>query len=450
MPGHKRKSIAGISPDFASVDFTEVEGSDDLHDPGGIILEAEKYAAGVLGADRTFFLVNGSTAGVLAAISACVKKGGKLLMARNSHRSAYNAVYLRDLKPEYIYPGELQEPGIPDAVTAEEVRKGLAADPDVSAVFIVSPTYEGRLSDIRAIAEAVHEKGIPLIVDEAHGAHLSFVTNSASDAIRCGADVVIQSVHKTLPAPTQTALLSVKGDLADADEIARFLSIYQSSSPSYPFMAMIDGCVRFMAENGEKLISELRTNFEKMLNRLEVCDKLIFEPCLKDLREGRADYGKLLICPGKCRENGFETARILREEFGVETEMDSLGYVLAMFTVCDEAEDFMRVTDAILALDKRLTDKTDDVHGPDNSSGILPVKKMEYAAAVDAPHEEVPLEQAQGRVCASLIYKYPPGTPILVPGEEISEELVSLLRESVNVGANIKGITPSGIPVVKD
>ena len=450
MPGHKRKSVAGIPADFAEVDFTEVEGSDDLHDPHGIILDAEKYAAGVLGADRTFFLINGSTAGILASISACVKKGGKLLMARNSHRSAYNAVYLRDLKPAYIYPAQRKDPCIPDAVTAEEVKKTLEANPDAEAVFIVSPTYEGRLSDIGAIADVVHKKGIPLIVDEAHGAHLSFVKNSASDAIRNGADVVIQSVHKTLPAPTQTALLSVKGDLADAEEIRRFLSIYQSSSPSYPLMSMIDGCMRYMAENGDKLINELRTNFEKMLNRLEVCDKLVFDPCLKDLKEGRADYGKLLICTGKCRENGFETARILREEIGVETEMDSSGYVLAMFTVCDEAGDFSRVTDALIALDKRLTCKSGDELESGCSSEIIPVKKMDYAAAVDAPREEVPFESAAGRICASLIFMYPPGTPILVPGEEISGDLISYILENRDKGANLKGITPSGIPVVKD
>ncbi len=451
MPGHKRKSIAGISPEFASVDFTEVEGTDDLHDPSGIILEAEKYAAEILGADETFFLINGSTSGVLAAISGCVKKGGKLLMARNSHRSALNAVYLRDIVPVFIFPDHLEEPFIPDALSAADIEKGLDENPDVEAVFIVSPTYEGRLSDIRSIAEAVHKRGIPLIVDEAHGAHLSFTKNSSSDAIRSGADVVIQSVHKTLPAPTQTALLSVKGRIADSAKIRRFLSIYQSSSPSYPLMSMIDGCVRYMAENGDELISKLQTNFEKMLNRLEVCDKLIFSPCIKDLREGRADYGKLLICTGKCRETGFETARILREEFGIETEMDSEGYVLAMFTVCDDPEDFHRVTEALIALDKRLSPNTDPkvTAGLKRATDFRPLKKMGFAESCDAPHEEVPLEEAEGRVCASLIYMYPPGTPLLIPGEEISGKLIRFLQESVENGANIKGITSSGISVVK-
>ena len=320
MPGHKRHAFDHIPGDIAKIDLTEVEGADDLHDPSGIILEAERFAALQLGADESFFLINGSTAGILAAISACTDKGGRIVMVRNSHKSAYNAVYLRELDPVYIFPEVMETPCIVEAVRPEEVRKTLDENPGVQAVFIVSPTYEGRLADIAAIADIVHERGIPLIVDEAHGAHLSFDEGNLSDAIRRGADIAVQSVHKTLPAPTQTAILSVKGGLVDRKKLRRFLSVYQSSSPSYPLMSMIDGCIRYMADNRD-LVPAFKDNFEKLLKRLEVCDKLIFRPFAEELRSGRADYGKLLICTDVPGISGVRLAQLLREKYGIETEM---------------------------------------------------------------------------------------------------------------------------------
>lgn len=450
MPGHKRHAFDHIPGDIAEIDLTEVEGADDLHDPSGIILEAERFAALQLGADESFFLINGSTAGILAAISACTDKGGRIVMVRNSHKSAYNAVYLRELDPVYIFPEVMETPYIVEAVRPEEVRKALDENPGVQAVFIVSPTYEGRLADIAAIADIVHERGIPLIVDEAHGAHLSFDEGNPSDAIRRGADIAVQSVHKTLPAPTQTAILSVKGGLVDRKKLRRFLSVYQSSSPSYPLMSMIDGCIRYMADNRD-LVPAFKDNFEKLLKRLEVCDKLIFRPFAEELRSGRADYGKLLICTDALGISGVRLAQLLREKYGIETEMTCPGYILAMFTVCDDKEGFERVADALtqLDLDPEICGKAEKAP-LGTALPRLPERVMLPSKAADSESEEIPLSASEGGICTGMVFIYPPGTPVLAPGERIKKEHTEYILKCISEGFNVKGIGDGCISVVKN
>ena len=455
MPGHKRHAFGAMSEEYASIDFTEVDSLDDLHDPEGIILESEKNTARILGADESYYLINGSTAGILAAISASVKKGGKLLMVRGSHKSAYNAVYLRDLRPAYIFTEGPDEDGIYGAATVSQVEKALEENADAEAVLIVSPTYEGRMSDIAAIAECVHKRGIPLIVDEAHGAHLSFTGGCASDAIRCGADIVIQSIHKTLPAPTQTSVLSVKGYLADRVAIKRFLSIYQSSSPSYPLMSMIDGCIRYMAENGAKSVQNLHDNFEKLLKRLEVCDKLICGPKIEDLRSGKADYGKLVISARNTCITGKEIADILRERYRIETEMAAPGFALAMFTVCDEDYGYDKAAYALTDLNKRLEKYgllAEDGEKPMDVSDPLPapVIRMSVAEAADAESERAALSESIGRISSSFICLYPPGTPIVVPGEEITSAHAEYIGKCLKAGFNVKGIEGNVLKAVKN
>ena len=469
MPGHKGHALGAMTPDYAEIDFTEVTGLDDLHDPEGIILEAQKNAASVLGADETFFLINGSTAGILTAISASVKRGGKLVMSRGCHKSAYNALLLRDIRPGYIFPKGPDQDGIYDAPDVFDVRCSLEENPDAEAVLIVSPTYEGRMSDIAAIAEEVHKHGIPLIVDEAHGAHLSFTEGSKADALRCGADIVIQSVHKTLPAPTQTALLSVRGELADRTRIREYLSVYQSSSPSYPLMAMIDGCIRYVSENRENLIQNLHDNFENLLKRLEVCDTLLFGPNLEDLRSEKADYGKLVVSCLNAGISGAELARLLLEEHGIEAEMSGPGYVLLMFTVGDMPEGYDRVVSSLIALDEKLTRVSGEVQAdtataapetPDAAASARPataidiprpIIRMPYASACEAERDEIPLSESTGRIASNIICLYPPGTPIIAPGEEIREEHISFIEKCLGQGFNIKGLvkTGTGAPVVK-
>ena len=227
MPGHKRAFLPFANP--YAIDITEIEGFDNLHHATGILQEAQQKAADLYGAKKTYYLVNGSTCGLLAAISAAVPRGEKILVARNCHKAVYHAMYLRQLVPVYLYPEDTAY-GIQGQVTPQMVRKQLEQTPDIRAVVITSPTYDGVVSDIKNIADTVHAYGIPLIVDEAHGAHFGFSPEFPENATRLGADAVIMSVHKTLPAFTQTALLHLCSDRIAEKKGIDFDKAYTSST----------------------------------------------------------------------------------------------------------------------------------------------------------------------------------------------------------------------------
>ena len=232
MPGHKR------NPEFDSMnglfarDLTEVDGADDLHCPQGIIKDAQERAAKLYDADEAYFLVNGSTAGLLTAISASAPAGTKVIVARNCHKAVYNAVFLRDLCPVYVCPAFDEAFGINGSVFPDEIEKAIAANPDAKAVILTSPTYDGVVSDIKTIAEIVHKNNMILIVDAAHGAHHGFHPAFPDSAVHLGADAVVVSLHKTLPSPTGTAMLLLKGDRVSRSRVRRFLDVYETSSPS--------------------------------------------------------------------------------------------------------------------------------------------------------------------------------------------------------------------------
>ena len=320
MPGHKRRTI-----DFSnlySLDITEIEGFDNLHHPQGILKEAQQRAADLYDAKETFYLVNGSTAGILSAISAALPRLGTLLMSRNSHRSAYHAACLRGLETVYLLPAAT-EFGISGSVSPAHVAKALEDLPQIAAVFITSPTYDGVTSDIRTIAEIVHAYDLPLIVDEAHGAHFAFSDEFPESALSCGADLVIQSLHKTLPSFTQTALLHVNSDRIDRDILKHFLSVYQTSSPSYLLMMSMDQCIRFMGKKGtdfmEKYIQQLKSFYQqaKSLKHLKVFDKTSVseEICFDH------DMSKILISVGDSEMTGQKLYHKLLNSYHLQMEM---------------------------------------------------------------------------------------------------------------------------------
>ena len=268
MPGHKRQATQSIWENVYSRDITEIEGYDNLHHAEGIIKDEQEYAAKLFGAEESYFLVNGSSCGVLASICAVAESVDlakdsvcpKILMCRNAHKSAYNGLMLSGAKADYLYPQEIKDYPFVGAIDADDVKVALERE-NYAAVFITSPTYEGVVSDIRGICNLVHKKGIPVIVDEAHGAHLGIWGGDGyfpQSAIKLGADIVIQSLHKTLPAMTQTAILHVQGKLINRQRLRLYLSTFQSSSPSYILMNSISSCLHFCSENKEKLIQQYK------------------------------------------------------------------------------------------------------------------------------------------------------------------------------------------------
>ena len=524
MPGHKRRLYGEMPSEVYRMDVTEIDGFDDLHCPEGILRDLQERVAKLYGAEESFCLVGGSTAGILSALSAALPEGGHLLMARNCHKSAYHAAYLRNLKVTYLMPPLLEEFGICDGIRPKQVQKALEADPRIQAVLIVSPTYEGRISPVREIAEIVHQYGKILIVDEAHGAHLGlsgssgsvrrevagkdmaskgFNENAAENSCQAGADLVIHSVHKTLPAMTQTALLHVNGERVDRERLRRFLRIYQSSSPSYVLMASIDNAITLMEQDGGRLYGEFVRYFLWLTKELSVCKHFRFlastEKCFEDRMAGsegkrsenqmpvlegmssdrqvgklagvepeksivsgvRQDIGKLVIHAGSSGLTGQQIYDALREKYHLQLEMAAGEYCLAMFTVGDTQEGYQRMRDALLEMDREIREDTGHLHeelteySKDASQGSIvkntlygslgtPIIKKTLREAWDAPWEEVALSECEGRIAAEFVNLYPPGTPIVVPGEAFTKEIRDALLRWRDQGLRLRGIVEVG------
>lgn len=474
MPGHKRQRWGVLPEAMFKMDITEIDSFDNLHQPEGILLELQQEAARLYGSEECYYLVNGSTCGILSALSGALPFGGHILMARNCHKSAYHAAYLRHLKISYLYPHCLEACGIADVMTPEQVRSALEAESDIQAVLIVSPTYEGRISDISGIAEIVHERGIPLIVDEAHGAHLGLAEDFPLNSCQAGADLVIHSVHKTLPALTQSALLHVNGNLVDRDRLRRFLHIYQTSSPSYLLLAGIDNALEYVRQQGRTAFSQFRERYDRMMEALSECR------CLKFLagNSREQDRGKLVISVRYAGITGKQLSDILLKEYHLQTEMSSGDYALAMFTVNDSEEAYLRMTEALLEIDYRLQErsieetfsgwnedslkkaspeeslakKTWGKHSFDKETRMQFAlekrtaaegevrKPIPLAEAWDMESEEVALKNSVGRYAAEFVNLYPPGVPLLVPGEQMTEGLYQEILRDLEAELIVQGI----------
>ncbi|WP_022766731.1 aminotransferase class I/II-fold pyridoxal phosphate-dependent enzyme [Butyrivibrio sp. XPD2006] len=436
MPGHKRNLQSTPLKGAFRCDITEIDGFDNLHDEKGIILEAEERANLLYGAEETFFLVNGSTSGVLSAVSAAVSEGGTILAARGSHKSFYHAAYLRGLDIEYLEPRMISEYGIFDSYNAEDVKRALdKAEVKPEAVFITSPTYEGKCSDIEGIARVCHDEGIILIVDEAHGAHFGFGEGVPESAVNDGADIVIHSLHKTLPAMTQTALIHVQGKLADRERLKRFLRIYQSSSPSYVLMSSIDLCMKEMQENGKEFVEKLVMYRKKIQKETSGC-KVLKIPDLSELE----DPAKVLVYADSEAMTGQELYDILREDYLLQLEMAGEHYALAIITGWDTDEGIERLIKAICEIDECLQKKAGARLGVKEENYSIPKKEMSLQKAWDSERETVSLKLAEGRICGDFVNLYPPGIPLIVPGEVIGGDLIKDLERYFAEGLNVQGI----------
>ena len=354
MPGHKRNAQylpRGLPYD---IDITEIQDFDDLHDPRGVLRETAETAAELYGSEKAFLLVNGSTVGILAAVGAHTKRGDKILIADNCHRSVSNAAALFGLEPVYITPETDEDSGISCSIDPAAVSSALNDAKDIKLIVITSPTYEGVISDIRSISCIAHKRGIPLLADEAHGAHLGFSKKFPGEAIRAGADIAVMSLHKTLPALTQCSLLHLSGEYASKDETARMLSILQTSSPSYVLMASIDACLRFLISRKDEVFREYGKNLDNFSNSIAALKHLsVLQHGSDKPRPGfyAFDPGKLVISTKKTAISGAALMDILRAEYKIELELARAGYAVAMTSVCDRPEGFIRLANALLAID---------------------------------------------------------------------------------------------------
>lgn len=448
MPGHKRQLPPWYdgqdkknTEHMFQLDFTEAKGLDDLHAPESFIKKSLNEIAEVYGARESFMLVNGSTSGLMAAIFACCKRGDSILIARNCHKAVYNAITIRELIPYYIYP-KLTEEGICMDITPEmlsNMLEQLAVRNIVpKAVVFTSPTYEGVISDIEGIAELLHEKNIPLIVDEAHGAHLEYMPEISS-AVRQGADIVIESTHKTLAALTQTAVLHVNNEEL-TDQIRKYLGIFLSSSPSYIFMQSIERAIAYCDNH-----REVYQDYEKRLLRFrESCRDLqhirLFQPEIRTAKGVYAyDECKLVfIC-----ENGERLSELLAEK-GHYIEMTAFNYIVLMTSPADSEQAFDRLGRALHEIDAKY---------PDNNKEIVTGFSRCIEEAQCSNHRlHMPFEvcdrgiiytdiiYACGCEASDYIYAYPPGIPIIVPGEIYSSDVLEEIKYKYGMGLKMIGI----------
>ena len=449
MPGHKRTDITeeGIIP--YNIDITEIHDFDNLHSPNGVIDEIQKKAAKLYNAKNAFILINGSTGGILSAIRSMTNQGDKILMARNCHKSVYNSAELFNLNVDYIFPDTDSRYNILTSVSPCDIEDKLTKHNDeIRLVIITSPTYEGVVSDIKSISEICHKHGAKLLVDEAHGAHFPFSDSFPDEALNCGADAAVLSLHKTLPSLTQTALL-ITNDSELSEILAENLAVFETSSPSYILMSSIEKCLDF-CENSKDKFKEYCCNLKTVREKLKNLKYLK----IYDKSDTDFDYviGKIVNSTANANISGTKLAEILRNNYQIETEMAYSDYVIAMTSVCDTEKAFDMLSDALVSIDSELSKGADTERVP--LKNLYTGKNFNACELYKFNKETIPFQNSEFRTSAEYIWAYPPGIPLIVPGEIISKELINYIEYlsacKVEIMSTKSGMTDNISVVKKD
>jgi arginine/lysine/ornithine decarboxylase len=428
MPGHKFG--AGFSQNFkknmTKIDVTEFDETDNLQNPAGIIKNLENDIAKIFGAKSSYILTNGSSIGICAAILSVCDDDDTILVDRNCHKSIINGIILSGANPKFIYPKFENKFGIFGSIDPAEVERAIFKFPGAKAAIITSPTYYGVCSNVKKIAEILHRKNIPLIVDEAHGAHFIFNKKMPKTALSQGADIAIQSAHKTLPCLTQTAMLHVNSDIISEAKIKKNLLLLQSTSPSYLLMCSIDDGLRYATKNAkkfEKIIdfcADLRKTFDENEN--------IF--CLKKNNKiFDLDPTKLVFNVSKIAEAG-EISHYIRKKFAIMPEMNDFVNIMFLATMCNSTKDIKNLKKALTSTDKIFTNHHAKKQIENNLEPpeIIVEKKPRYA--FNLPKKLVEIDEAEGEISAEIIAPCPPGCASLIPGQKITKETINFLKST--------------------
>ena len=403
MPGHKGKplnapELAGVT----SLDFTELPPTGNLYEAGEPFDSAQALWAPAFGFENCQFLTGGSTMGIHTGLTLCCPPGSSVLVDRGCHRSVFHSMALLDLRPVYLPRPWVGEEGLVGPFVPSDVEKMLDAHPEIKTVCITSPTYSGVLSDIAGISHVVHARGGKLMVDGAHGAHLPFLGVEAF----AGADVVVVSAHKTLPAMGQSALLFTNG--FDPNQVRRYATLYGSSSPSYPILASLDLARDWMEGEGNQeyrrvadRVAQMRKTFPSLV------DKFPLDPCRLTVRS----------------KNGPALTERL-EKMGVYPEMEDGGHVVFILTCMDSDQDLDRLERALEANRHLLGARSVPLPPPP-----MPEMVISQRQALFSPTQTLPLEACEGRVTACQLAPYPPGIPVVAPGELISKKELSYFKQ---------------------
>lgn len=459
MPGHKKGRIyeklgySDLVKNLYKMDTTEIIGTDNLYSAQDIIKDSQEKVSRIFKSERSYFLVNGSTCGIQAAILATCKPKSKILINRDCHQSAINAFILGDIEPIYIKGSTCKDTCVIQGVNEEDVINQISKNKDISAIMLTYPNYYGMIFNLEKICEYAHEKGIVVIVDEAHGAHLNLSHRLPKSAFEQGADIVIQSIHKTLPAFTQSSILHVQGNKIDKSNLEKFLKILQSSSPSYVLMSSLELAIDIYNKYGEKLMEELISNiasFEKSLSETNGV-KII---------KGN-DMTKIFLSLKDLDINGYSLEKILRYEYNIQVELSNYYGVLLICTIGNEKSDFDAFSEAIKSIIYKTTNNEkckkytrSDLKGKKELISIdypnlIPKMILSPREAFYSAKKPIKLEDSIGKVSGEYIIPYPPGISLTSPGEIITKEVIEYILICKKQGMNVNGLKDKTLDIIE-
>ncbi|SCZ79226.1 aminotransferase class I/II-fold pyridoxal phosphate-dependent enzyme [Acidaminobacter hydrogenoformans] len=438
-----------------ALDYTEIHGTDNLHAPEGVILEAQRDAARIFGARETQFLVGGTTVGILGAVLGTVPRGAKIILPRDAHRSVLSAVLMGGLKPVYLLPEIDTATGIALGVSADMVKGALRSHSDAAAVLITYPNYEGVACDLKSIIEIAHSHNTPVIVDEAHGAHFGLSGDLPETALSLGADIAVQSTHKTLTSLTQSSMLHYGTDrgLGLKHRISSYLAMLQSSSPSYPLMVSLELAASYYEAEGSKDMAQLLGLIEKFASKAKLLGYRFMHESMALPAGFAVDRTRLVISAADLGIDGYQLYQAL-EEAGVVGEFATPLYVVLIPSLVSNASDFNTL---MASLEKIAQSTVSAVTIAD--SGLLrvpvlritalPERAVSAEAALWSEQEWIPVAEAKGRIAGDFLIPYPPGIPLLAPGEIVSEEVLRIVQSDLGIQHKVNGLSDGCFSVLK-
>ncbi len=455
VPGHKGgrgneelTNFLGIN--CLKADVNSMKPLDNLCHPVSVIKDAQALAAEAFGAKSSFFIVNGTTGSVQAMIMSTCKEGDKIIMPRNVHRSAINALVVNGAIPVYVNPGVNKRLGIPLGMSVSEVEKAIRENPDAKAVLINNPTYYGVCSDLRSIVKLCHEHNMLALVDEAHGTHLYFGEGMPLNAMAAGADMAAVSMHKSGGSLTQSSILLCGGSV-NADYVRQVINLTQTTSASYLLMSSLDIARKNLALHGKQIFAKAESYAEYA--RKEINNIGGFYAFGSELCDGDAFYAfdstKLSVNTIETGLAGIEVYDLLRDEYNIQIEFGDIGNILAYISAGDRALEIERLISALAEI-KRLYSK--DQNGMFDHEYINPLVELSPKKAFFTDKEKIALDSCTGRICGEFVMCYPPGIPILAPGERITGEIIEYIKYAKEKGCFLSGtqdITVNSLEVVK-
>lgn len=439
-----------IGQNVLDIDLINIAPLDDLHQPVGVILEAQQLAADAFGADATFFSVQGTSSAIMTMILAVCGQGDKIIVPRNVHKSILSAIIFSGARPVFLSPVRDRNLGIDHGITTQSVRRALERHPDAAAVLVINPTYYGVCANLKEIVDLVHEYDIPVLVDEAHGALIHFSGELPLSAMQAGADMAATSVHKLGGSMTQSSILNVRAGRINIQRVQTILSLLTTTSTSYPLLASLDAARRQLALHGKELAErtvKLANEARAAINRIEglYCfgDDILGDEATFDY-----DPTKLTIHVRHLGMTGYDAENWLREHFRIEVELSDMYNILCLITPGDDAESIGILLDA-------LTKMADEfLHTREVKELVVKIPEIPHLSltprdAFYGETEAIPLTESAGRIIAEFIYVYPPGIPILLPGEVISQENIDYIVDHLDVGLPVKGPEDRSVRQIK-